>query len=328
MFGFNSNARFLPDVPYPAALLRDLHEGLRYVYQGEEKTLAWRTTFLELDMLPFVHRAPHDRFGWPVFRCDVPLRLGSLEVGGVQINVPDLRNAPSRRLEVPFDHLPLEVRLDGDGADNYWQVKAYFAPVLGKPATIWERDDQMHVEWTFDGLQIGLTYWFTSGLSKQELGYASLLIGNNRIFPEYFTDAYTEAFDLDAPGLVCQTFDLPPCTIPGYYRSSQWVRFTPEAVRKRLQQKNHLLAVWYDPQHHKLGFAKDEQFCLMVELTGDQRFVLELVDRDRGHYTHDLEGVRPEGQRETVISSEVGALEEVVRMLKEVGFLVTREGRL
>ncbi len=59
-----TNACFLPDIPYPAAaLLRDLREGLRYTYRGEEKTLPWHTTFLDLDTLPFVQRAPYDHFG-------------------------------------------------------------------------------------------------------------------------------------------------------------------------------------------------------------------------------------------------------------------------
>ena len=195
-----SNARFLPDVPHPAALLRDLRNGPRYVYAGEEKTLAWNTTFLELDELPFIKRAPHDRFSWPVYRMEVPLRLGSLEVRDVQINMPDQQRTPQRRLDVPFDHLPFEVRLAGDGADNYWQVKAWLVAALGEPIKMWEREDQLHSGWLNDGLDIGLTYWFTSGLSKQELGFASLHINNDRVFPAYFVDAYTQAFSLDTPG--------------------------------------------------------------------------------------------------------------------------------
>ena len=117
---------------------------------------------------------------------------------------------------------------------------------------------------------------------------------------------------------------------PAKYRSiivpRSGVRFTPDAVRKVLQQKNHHLALWYDPQHRKLGFAKDEPFCLIVELIGDQRFALQLIDMDRGFYRHEIEMMRPDGRIETVLSGAVGALEEVVKALEGWGLEVRREG--
>jgi hypothetical protein len=150
----DSNARFLPESRDPAgALLRDLRDGLRYIWHGTEKTFSWRTTYLDLDTLSFVRRTPHDRFGWPVYRFEVPLRLGALEIEGLQVNVPN-DHMSTWRFDVPLDHFPFEIRLHGDGAENYWQVKAYLSAALGAPPYGLERTDQLHSEWENDGLKV------------------------------------------------------------------------------------------------------------------------------------------------------------------------------
>lgn len=323
----DSNARFLPNRPDPVGeLLRDLQEGLRYVYREQEHVFSWRTTYLDLDRLPFVHRAPHDRFGWAVCRFDVPLRLGALEIDGLQVNVPDHQHSPAWRFDVPPHNLPFEIRLDQNNPENYWQVKDYLRAGLGEPATCWERKDQLHSEWNADGLQLGLTYWFKSEISKTESGFASLNITHYRAFPEYFTDAYTQAFIPDAPELLLRTFTVPYASIPDFYRTSQWVRFTPPAIRELLKKEQADLAVWYDPVHRKLGFAKDSQFCKIVELFDNQQYILELIDHDRGHYSHEIQITRPDGIKETVVSAGVGALEEVVKMLEQAGLRVEWKG--
>ncbi|MEO6759282.1 MAG: hypothetical protein ABIO24_07485 [Saprospiraceae bacterium] len=183
------NARFLPLYPYSTvALLRDLQTGLRYSLNSEEHTLSWDTTYQDLKDLSFVHHTVDDRFGRPVYQFEIPLLLGILEISGLQVNIPDTVQQPSRRLDVPLDHLQFEVRLEGDGADNYWQMKAYFTAALGEPLTCWERDDQLNAEWNSDGLIITITYWFKTASSSVESGFAALTIHNGRVFPPNVSD--------------------------------------------------------------------------------------------------------------------------------------------
>ncbi len=319
------NARFIPDYPYStAALLLDLGEGLRCTYEGQDYTIPWSITYQALEELPFVEQRRHDRFGWPVYSFNAPLVIGILEVEGLQVNIPDKERQPAWRLDVPLDTLPFEVRLAGDGADNYWQLKAYFQAALGEPVRGWERDDQLHADWEYDGLHVGLTYWLKSSVFPEESGYASLNIRNERFFPPYFTDSYTENFNLHASGLVYETFEVANATLLHHYRTTQWVRFTPAEIRGLLQNDNRQIAVWYDPQAMKLGFAQDEQLCKIVQLTDNQSFVLQLIDHDRGIYAHEIRVQRPDQTLETVLSGEVGSLDGIVRMLASNGFQVLR----
>jgi hypothetical protein len=325
MPSFVSNARFLPGHPNPVeALLRDLEEGLRYSDAGAEKTFAWGITYEDLDVLPFIHRAPHNRFGWPVYRFDKPMRLGALEIAGLQVNVPDRINSPNWRLDVPIHNFPFEVRLEGDTPDNYWQLKAYLQAALGEPVACWERVDQLHSEWNADGLLMGTTYWFKSDINKQESGFASLNITNERVFPEYFQDTYVGAWTKALPGMMLELFQVPYCTVSSFYRTSQCVRFTPEPLQEVLKNQG-MLAVWVDLAHRKMGFAANSQFCMVVDLAKGQRYVLELVDLDRGQSAHELSVVRSNGSSETILSAGQGALDGVVGMLEKAGLRIDRK---
>lgn len=319
-------ARFFPNHPDPAgALKNDLLHGLRYLYDGQEHVFPWRTTYLELDAMPFIRRAPHDRFGWPVYRFEVILLLGALEISGLQVNVPNLQQSPAWRFDTPLYHFPFEIRLGSDGRENYWQVKDYLRSALGEPVRNWERADQLHASWNADGLELGLTYWFKSEISKTESGYASLNIDNGRLFPEYFTDAYTQAFSLDAPGLEMRTFRVANVSVPDFYRTSEWVRCTPQAVRDLLENSPADLAVWHDTTRRKMGFATNKLLCKIVEITEKQQFTLRTVDHDRGVYSQEILATRPDGLRETLVSANLGALSEVVLVLERAGFEVKRE---
>ncbi|GAB2559547.1 hypothetical protein [Spirosoma areae] len=310
-------------LPIADSLATDLQQGLRYTYAGRLQTLPWRTTFDELAKLPFVQQTGHHAYGWPVLRLNVPVRLGRLEVEGIEINDPVPSGQSTFRRDVPIDHYPLEIRLVDHGADNYWLLKACLSQTLGNPRKGWERDDQLHAGWQYDGLSLGLTYWFRSVSSRQESGHALLTIDNNRVYPDYLTDDYVGRFSLDALASRYQTFQIPHVVVPHNYRTSRFVRFTPGPIQELLQGRGHNLAVWFDAPRHSIGVAQPD-YALIVPVADAARFALARIDHDRGVYSDELQLHAPNRPYQTLIDAGVDALHPVAATVQAWGFSIER----
>ncbi len=308
------NARFLPD---PRLLLTDLRDGPRYPYNGVMHTLPWSTTYEELARLPFVRKLPHHAFGWPVYFVDVPLRLGMLEVDGIEINRPDMNPSCLIRNDVPVDGYEFEVRLTEPGTEGYWQLRAYFEQTLGKPTSSWDYPkDQVHAQWLYDGLRISLTYWFRSTVKRSDWDYTSLSITNERIYPDYLTDTYTNQFRLETDAVQYKTYKLPYLSIPHNYRTSRYVRLTPATLQRLLEHNRHTLAVWFDAPAQKLGIAL-ATYALMIPVPDAPRLRLETIDLDRGQYADELTLTGLPDGSQLLASADVGKLNALRKTLQE-----------
>lgn len=310
------NTRLL-DSTDPDPLLSDLATGFRYSFGNELHRWPWDTTYDDLDQHPFVRKSTHHAFGWPVYAVNLPLRLGRLELGQLEINDP---GPPAQiRRSTPVDQYAFEVRLVEHGSGNYWQLKTYFESTLGPPHSGWERTDQLASKWTNDGLGIAITYWFESVNSRRESGYASLAINNDRVYPRYLMDEYVRRFSLNN----CLVRTLPEPYLPNAYnyRTSSAVRFTPTPVRDLLRARGHRCALWLDGS--RLGVAQAER-CLVLDPKAGDCFTLERIDRDRGWYEDELVFRPAAGNAEKLAASSVGSLDEVVNQLAGWGLEVKR----
>lgn len=309
-----TNAFFRPETD---TLLTDLRDGLRYIYDGRAGRLPWRTTFNELGQLPFVQQTNHHAFeNWPVFHVDAPLRLGQLEVQGVEINRPEGFPQSRLRSDRPVDGYPFEVRLVEHGPDGYWQLKNYISRTLGKPVQCWERpNDQFNADWTYEGLNISVTYWFKKMVRRSDWEYTSLYIVNNRVYPDYLTDAYTKTFTMNK-ATHWQTFSVPYVSVPHNYRTSQYVRFTPVPIQKEMQQHRHNLAVWFDQNQGVVGIAQPD-YALVLPFSGASRFTLKTVDLDRGQYEDELTMHGLSTGSEVMATASVGSLNLVLDALRK-----------
>lgn len=303
--------------PAPNTFLTDLQQGIRYVYNGEEGRLPWPTTFEQLAQLPFAKRVNHHAFAdWPVFHIGAPLRFGQFEIQGAEINTPDASPQSKLRADVPVDVYPLEVRLAEGGLHGYWQLKKYISQTLGKPFQCWERpNDQFHADWLYDGLRIVITYWFENTTHRADWDYTSLSIYNDRVYPDYFTDAYTQEFKLNW-GVHWQTFLIPQVSVPHNYRVSDYVRFTPVPFQKAMKQRTHTLTAWFDESQKVVSIAQPH-YALILPFSEDTRFSLETVDCDRGQYLDVLTLYGLTDGSHEMVSSPVGLLNPVLDALRK-----------
>lgn len=307
------NARFRTGAD---PLRTDLRDGLRYVYQNQIYSLPWSTTFEQLACLPFAKQQGHHAFGWPVYSLDVPWRLGQLEVQGLEVNTPNVSPRSRIRSDVPVDSYPFEVRLVEHGPDGYWQLKRYLSETLGQPKQCWERpNDEFHADWVYDGLRLSITYWFKTTVQRADWEYTSLHIENNRLYPQYLMDTYTEQFSLTTPGVHWQTFPMPYATVPHNYRTSQYIRFTPTPIQQLLAQRQHQLAIWFDEPVRTLGIAQPD-YALILPLPSSVSFALETIDLDRGRYEDELT-LQSTDKPQVLATASVGALNSVLDQFNE-----------
>lgn len=306
----------------PQAVRQALREGFQYFFEGRWLTFDWKTSEGDLPKTPgFSHEK--GVFGWPVWRLNAPVRLAGLELAN-RLEIHDSRSNPHSklRLDVPIDYFGFFVAFGGGGKDNYRVLKNHLAQLFGRPTGGWERADQLHSEWSFEGLKISCLWSDSSQITRTNRDFdehASLSIWNETRYPEFLTEDYSNNLQISGEGFRMVLFEPQMLQLRDNYRASRSVRLTPKPIAEVLEKSGKTLAVWLDLPNDRIGFARRE-LAVILRISELRQLNFSTDDCDR-HYEDRLRAISKSGEENIVLYAGDGELEGLKNWLLAQGVL-------
>ena len=190
-----------------------------WVLSEPRQWISWDITSDQLAEQPCAY-AVTNAYGLQEIRFHYPVEVAAFRLYDFRYYFP--RNA---RTDVPVDHFYTNLRLDGNGDQNYFLAKEALLPLLGVGTTFYEREDQNAYYWEYEGLKISLLYWYDA-YATYESGYATLSIHNEKEYPEYLTDRDYERKLFVTERIALET----PFTIPSHFRKSIYFKKVPDPL--------------------------------------------------------------------------------------------------
>lgn len=292
------------------AVREALRGGFEYCFENHWLHFSWKTPEEQLPQIPGFSQE-QGVFGWPVWRLNAPVRLAGLELRH-RLEINDSRANPQSklRLDVPIPYFGFYAAFGGDGKNSYQVLKKHLTTILGPPVGGWEREDQLHSEWSLEGLKMACLWTNPqqiNRISREFDEYATLSIWNDIRYPEWLTDDYTQALRLSGEGFFMAFFEPKLLQVMDNYRTSSLVRLTPELIAEALEQSGKTLAVWLDLPNNRIGFARRE-LALAIPVSELKQLNFSTMDCDR-HNEDRLYAVFNSGEEMQLLYAAEGALQ-------------------
>lgn len=306
------NCRIVGTAGEGPALPVPLSKGFGIGVSGTQP-VSWDTTSEALAAHPLVYRTENE-YGQQELRFRQPVRLGLLEIDDWRYYLP-----AHLRLNVPLDSFYANLRLRGNGDQNYFLVKKALQEMIGDPVEGYERDDQNASHWLFEGLKISLVYWYDS-FSSYESGYAFLSLQNERDYPHYLVD---EAYEQN--GFVSK-YLLPDrhFAIGSDFRRSRYFMLTPQFIVQKLRAHTGKFIIWQDEKNDKIGFANEEH-AMLFPLAMLVSFQLQNVLPGRSGGGTYLSAVLKEGNPQSVLIGDCEAFDPYLKQLSDLAQVPVEE---
>lgn len=286
-------------------LSNELSEGF-WVCAETRQWVSWDMTSEALAALPFVHQTTNE-YGLTEIRFHYPVQLGNLLLDDWRYCLP-----AHLRPDVPLDSFYTNLRIRGNGDQNYFLVKKALLEILGKSTEGYEREDQSNCQWIFHGLKFSLVYWY-DGKYSYESGYTYLSVQNERSYPNYLID---QPYELNAV-ISKQLLIEHPFRIGSDFRRSRYFRQTPSIIAKELITSSKNLVIWLDEANGKVGFANEENSMIFPidVLTG---FSLQNVLPDRSSGGTYLSAILKEEAQQSILIGDCYAFDPYITQAAEL----------
>lgn len=296
----------IPDLSDDGAQLsHELSEGF-WVCAETRHWISWDMTSEALAVLPFVHQTTNE-YGLTEIRFHHPVQLGNLLLDDWRYYLP-----AHLRLDVPLDSFYTNLRIQGNGDQNYFLAKKALMEILGKSIEGYEREDQNNCQWLFHGLKFSLIYWY-DGKYSYESGYTYLSVQNERSYPNYLIDQHYELNATISKRLLIEH----NFRIGSDFRRSQYFRQTPQTIAKELIASSKNFMIWLDEPNGKAGFANEENAMIfpIAALTG---FSLQNVLPDRSSGGTYLSAILKEGDPQSILIGDCRAFDPYITQAVEL----------
>lgn len=296
----------IPDSPDRAAQLgKELSEGF-WICANPRQWISWDMTSEALATLPSVYQTTNE-YGLTEIRFHHPVQLGNLVLDDWRYYLP-----VHLRLDVPLDSFYVNLRIRGNGDQNYFLAKKALTEMMGARTDGYERVDQNVSNWLFGGLKFSLIYWYDSPSSYQS-GYAYLGLRNERAYPGYEIDRIYEENGIMSEFVLINH----PFRIGSDFRRSHYFRKTPQFVARKLAAENAKFTIWIDEKNKKAGFGNHENAMIfpLSELTG---FQLQNVLPGRSGGGTSLSATLANGAHQCILVGECNALDQYAGEVAEL----------
>ena len=279
-----------------------------WVCASPRQWISWDMTSEALAGLPCVYQTTNE-YGLTEIRFHYPVRLGNLLLDDWRYYLPHVR------LDVPLDNFYTNLRIKGNGDQNYFLVKNALCEMMGEAIDGFERKDQNACHWLFNGLKFSLVYWYDSA-SSYESGYAFLSVQNERIYPDYLTDHAYELNGTFSKFLFLQ-HDF---QIGSDFRRSPYFKRTPQIVASRLTDVKNKFIIWIDEPGAKVGFANRDN-AMIFPLGVLIKFQLQNVTPGRSGGGCYFSATLTEGSQQSILIGDCYALDPYMSKMAELVLL-------
>ena len=282
----------------------ELCKGFR-ISSTPSQWISWDTTSQELAALPAVNQTINE-YGLAEIRFHSPVQVGSLVLDDWRYYLP------THRLDVPLDSFYSNLRIEGNGDQNYFLVKKALGDMFGEATGIYEREDQNSCHWIVDGIKFSLIYWYDSRFSYQS-GYAYFCVKNERIYPDYLTDpAYELNLEMTNFLFIGKSF-----SIGSDFRRSQYFRQTPLKVVEQLAVLSASFIIWLDKPNGRVGFANRESAMIFpLEILASLQCENVIPDRSSGGAY--LSAILKQGDQQCILIGDCYSFDPYVSQLAEM----------
>jgi hypothetical protein len=293
---------------FPGTLLpaeKELSDGF-WLCTEPRQWISWDMTSEVLAALPLVYQTTSE-YGLTEIRSQFPVQIGNLILKDWRYPL-----ATHLRSDVPLDSFYSNVRVNGNGDQNYFLVKDALCKIWGQATTIYERDDQNSCQWMVNGIKFALIYWYDSRFSYQS-GYAYLEIKNERNYADYLIDTdYETNIQLSK----CLFLDRHFAT-GSDFRRSRYFQQTPPKVVEQLTGLTIKFVIWLDELNGKVGFANLEN-AMIFPLDIIASFQCQNVIPDRSSGGTYLSAVLKAGETHSILIGDCNSFDAYVSQLAEM----------
>jgi hypothetical protein len=277
-----------------------------WICSSPRQWISWNMTSQELEDLPLTYQTTNE-YGLTEIRFRFPVQIGNLLLHNWRHSYPG-----HLRLDVPLDDFYSNVRIQGNGVQNYLLVKKALEKIWGEAATVYERDDQNSCQWIVDGIKFALIYWHDSRFSY-ESGYAYLNVKNQRTYPDYLTNAdYELNIQLTKSFLLERSF-----RIGSDFRRSAYFQQTPRKVVSQLKAGSARFIIWLDKLNGKIGFANLEN-AMIFPIENVASFQCQNVVPDRSSGGAYLSAILKQNAQHCVLIGDCYSFDAYVQDLAEM----------
>ncbi|MEO6286790.1 MAG: hypothetical protein ABIN80_04970 [Dyadobacter sp.] len=277
-----------------------------WICSSPPQWISWDMTSQELVDSPLTTQTTNE-YGLTELRFHFPVQIGNIILDDWRYLFPG-----HLRLDVPLDDFYSNVRISGNGDQNYKLLKKALETILGDAESIYERDDQNSCQWMVNGIKFALIYWSDSRYSY-ESGYAYFNVKNERTYPHYLTDPAYES-NIELSKYLCLEHSF---RIGSGFRQSRYFQQTPQKVANQLILSSAGFIFWRDTPNVKVGFANREN-AMIFPLENLASFHCENVFPDRSSGGAYLSAILKEGVQQSILIGDCNSFDAYISHLTEM----------